>query len=616
MILAERSPHPPRSAGRPATRSTMSASSRLRAALNPVCRPMARLVAVAMTAGLLAGLVAGASHASTVTPTTVAASNKPCMPNVLKCAKQGFDNIGKYLDNPAAPVANAVLRPMADGVASLTNQMVRVILTEWLYQPSLRVTNSGITLRNDPDRPKNGAGVGCLNPQQPGSAPPPTAPPTPPPTSPPSPPPTRPSPSQPPPPSAPAPIPIAQNQGDPNRNCDDKTLPDVAASNQISTVKVQGVMLGVGALVAAILTFFQAMRTAFTRKGAPLLEALRGLLIMAAHVAFAITLLDSLLIASDALTKAIIDSSLGRDLGMRMFQVLTLSTAVLGPVPVIMFGVIIFIVGLLQLATLFFRQAAIPVLAMLFPVAAAAQVGGQTSRQLLVRLWAALFAIVLYKPLAALIFVVGFLEVGNGRGFWDVVRGLVTLLLAVIALPMLMRVLQPIVGQAVGDGYQEGFGKLWSAASEAVTSTSNVKSLIGGTGAGKGGGGDTTPADPSTYENYTTTGHEDPPANDDDAGDGRPGDSPDRGPTAPDPAAHGDAAQGTDTKDAAAPTPMAPDSSPDAPADTRAATEPVPATTITASGEPDGQPSPAAPAPQPPGTGETPAAEPPQDGAP
>lgn len=457
------------------------------------------------------------------------AKPKKCAPNLLKCAKQGADNIGRFLDNPAAPVANAVLKPIADGVAGLTNQMIRVILTEWLYQPSIRLTKSGVFLRNDPHRPKGGPRVGCLGPQQPGPQPGPQPTPAPQPT---------PQPSGKPPTASPPTgvVPLAADPkdhdkgtgtGGPQGSCDDKNLPDAQGTSKISTVRVQSVMLGVGMIIAVLLLIFQGIRTALTRKGTPLLEAFRGLLIMAVHTAVAITVLDSLLVASDALTKTIIDSSLGDGLGLRMFAVLGLSTAALGPVPVIFFGIVIFIIGLLQLITLFFRQAAIPVLAMLFPVAAAGQVGGNASRQWLVRLWTAVFAIVVYKPLAALIFAVGFLEIGEGRGFWDFVRGLVTLTLTIFALPMLMKVFDPIVGQAVGDGYQSGFGKFASAAGDAVNTAASLATLPGGGSAGAGASGGesgdgSAPADPASYEQYTADDDQD---HDDDASGVTPGQS-------------------------------------------------------------------------------------------
>jgi hypothetical protein len=68
---------------------------------------------------------------------------------------------------------------------------------------------------------------------------------------------------------------------------------------------------------------------------------------------------------------------------------------------------------------------------------------------------AAVVAIVLYKPLVALILAAGFTQLSSGDSLVDVVRGFVTLALSVIALPAMLRIFSPIAGNvaaSVGAG--------------------------------------------------------------------------------------------------------------------------------------------------------------------
>lgn len=460
---------------------------------------LAVLVAVPATAPPAVAAPDGQATA-TPTPTASATSSpdqqqadrsdvdlKECLKNLAPWNKpeQKLDKLIECLQKaarqvPAPPspgdvagsAGEALLKPFAEGIAKTANELVLITVTGWLQLPSIRITDSGVFVQ--PDRYRTGTELpqgGCLQPIPNATL---------------------------------GPTPDATGAGSaagtgsdaaPGTGCG----PSRAVS-QFSSARLQAVMVGVGTIIATLLLIFAAMRTAFTRRGHHVTEALQGLLVMAVMTAVGLTLLNGLLIASDALTEQILDSSLSRDLGERVSAMLGLSVAAFGPVPVILFGVVVFAVAVVQLVMLFIRQAAIPVLAMLLPVAAAGQVGGRISRQWLVRLWTSLLAIVAYKPLAALIFAVGFLETGEGRGFWDIVRGLTTLVLAILALPTLMKVFTPIVGQAVSIGAHNV--TLASFVGGAAEGGSVLGSLIRSHGGASGGDADAAvlPAHPQSYE--------------------------------------------------------------------------------------------------------------------
>ncbi|MBO2464939.1 hypothetical protein [Actinomadura violacea] len=394
----------------------------------------------------------------------------PNIPNLPDCSRQAIHEGAQQV---AGAASDAVLTPLANAIAKTTNQLVLVTVTGWLQLPSIRLTKSGIYVQPDQSHAgKKLANGGCikplpnatLSPQAPGADPP------------------------------------ASGDGSGGGATGDACSIDSPAVTQFASAKVQAVMISVGTLVAVLLLIFQGMRTAFSRRGTHLMDALQGLMVMAVMAAIGIVILDGLLVFSDVLTKEILQGSMGDGLNKRVTAMLGLSVTTLGPGPVILFGLFVFTVGLVQLVMLFIRQAAIPVLAMLMPVAAAGQVGGQISRQWLIRLWTSLFAIVLYKPLAALIFAVGFLEVNQGQGFWEIVRGLTTLVLAIMALPTLMKIFQPIVGAAVSIGeHNVTLAGFIGGMGEAGGIMSNLTGRGGGASGGNGQDGDAAPANPQSY---------------------------------------------------------------------------------------------------------------------
>jgi hypothetical protein len=209
---------------------------------------------------------------------------------------------------------------------------------------------------------------------------------------------------------------------------------------------LQGVLLGVAAAVGVALVCVQGIRLVLTRRGAPLAELVQGAIVAAFVVAAGVAVLDLALVAADDLADTILAAAFGGtdDVVERMAQVLFaggIGSAALA----LVFAVIVIVVGLAQAVLLFLRQAAIPLLALLFPLVAAGQLGPASTRRWLPAVVGAALAIVVYKPLVALVLAAGFLEIGEGNTVVDVIRGFTTLALSVIALPALLRVFTPVV---------------------------------------------------------------------------------------------------------------------------------------------------------------------------
>ncbi|MGW1767190.1 hypothetical protein ACWCQL_24365 [Streptomyces sp. NPDC002073] len=249
------------------------------------------------------------------------------------------------------------------------------------------------------------------------------------------------------------------------------------------SLSLHALMVSIGAGIATLLVMFQGIKMIMQRKGAPLAQMLQGLLINGLVSAAGIGIIDALIIASDELAKLILTIGFGGDdVPKRMAAMLL--PAMANPIGLMTIALVVFIIGGIQMVMLFLRQAAIPIQALLLPIAGAGQLGGESSRQWLPRLFTTIMVVITYKPIAALIIAVGFTEMANGNGIIDFVRGVVTLALSVIALKSLMGLFAPIglsMGNAVaaGGGLGGALGMVGSALGGQMASSGD-----GGSGSG------------------------------------------------------------------------------------------------------------------------------------
>jgi hypothetical protein len=96
------------------------------------------------------------------------------------------------------------------------------------------------------------------------------------------------------------------------------------------------------------------------------------------------------------------------------------------------------LLGAVQWVLGFVRQAGILVLAALLPLAASGSVN-ESTKPWLNRMPPWLLTLVLYRPMAALIYMIGFTFLGTSNDVTTVMTGLMVLVLAVIAMPAMMR---------------------------------------------------------------------------------------------------------------------------------------------------------------------------------
>jgi hypothetical protein len=125
------------------------------------------------------------------------------------------------------------------------------------------------------------------------------------------------------------------------------------------------------------------------------------------------------------------------DFSTRMKAVLT-PEVITNPFSLLVMGGLGYLFGAVQWVLGFIRQAGILVLAALLPLAASGSIN-ESTKPWLNRMLPWLLTLVLYRPMAALIYMIGFTFLGTGNDVTTVMTGLMVLVLAVVAMPAMMR---------------------------------------------------------------------------------------------------------------------------------------------------------------------------------
>jgi hypothetical protein len=288
--------------------------------------------------------------------------------------------------------------------------------------------------------------------------------------------------------------------------CPDTTADWVAAcaSGTSPAAQVRGWMLPITALVAVLGILWQGITMAITRKGEPLLIILKGLFTTAVWGVVGIAGTQLALRAGDSysywiLRQAIFGDSMHptQDLGDAIAN-MSAGESYTAVLVLILLQVPFFLVTVTQIILMIFREGAVIVLAGQLQLAAAGGFTKLTSGWL-AKVTGWMLALIAYKPIAASIYAVAFALMGDG--IRNLVMGLAVMLLALIAMPALMKFFNWTVG-AIGNGNANTLGMLGTSLAAGMHGASAMRGLGGhgateharwmdthGPGAQGGGGG-------------------------------------------------------------------------------------------------------------------------------
>ena len=207
-----------------------------------------------------------------------------------------------------------------------------------------------------------------------------------------------------------------------------------------------------GALAVAALLVAGA-KLAIEQRGEGVRQIAALLLRLAVVTGMGVLAIDLAVAAADQASTWIIDQSTNNtDFGANITALLGLTTltgGAVGAMLVIVLGLIAILASVIQILLMVVRGGMLVMLAGILPTAAAAS-NFEFGQQWFKKTTAWTLAFILYKPAAAIVYATAFRLAGDnvfsGNGLVSVITGLSLMILALLALPALMRFVVPAVG--------------------------------------------------------------------------------------------------------------------------------------------------------------------------
>lgn len=260
------------------------------------------------------------------------------------------------------------------------------------------------------------------------------------------------------------------------------------------------------AALAVLSVLVGAAKMIIERRGAPLRDLARSLATLVVVSGAGVAAVGLLTVSADQFSAWIIKNSTdGTSFNDNITGLLALSaTSPIGSIMIILLGLIAILASVLQIVLMIVRGGLLVVLTGIFPTAAAFT-NTEAGKGWFQKCTAWLIAFILYKPAAAIIYATAFRlsgakifgNGGDGKDFGSAllttVTGLALMVIALFAMPALMRFVTPMVGAVAGGGGALAAGAVGALASGAINMGS----------AGRGGGG-TASTMPSSSSNQSS----------------------------------------------------------------------------------------------------------------
>ncbi|WP_275466307.1 hypothetical protein [Streptomyces noursei] len=265
--------------------------------------------------------------------------------------------------------------------------------------------------------------------------------------------------------------------------------------------QLAGMLVWLGWVIATFGLMWQLGKMALTGQMKYAGQALAGWVQNALLTAIGLTIIGSLLRLGDAITDGLLSVTFhDGDVIKRIIAVL-LPVAVSNPVMMGGIVLVLTLVGFTQLVLVFLRQSAIPIQCLLLPIAGGGRAGGETTRKWAPRLINSILVVIAYKPILAVIICSGFAQFGHSKTLSEWLRGLATLVLAILA-PGPLTKLFGAFSEEVGAGMAGGgaSGALSGAMSFVSQAAGQAMSEADSDGGGGDGGAD--PATPVKQAQY------------------------------------------------------------------------------------------------------------------
>ncbi|MCY1676828.1 hypothetical protein OVA06_19345 [Pseudarthrobacter sp. SL88] len=251
--------------------------------------------------------------------------------------------------------------------------------------------------------------------------------------------------------------------------------------------------------LAVLAVIIGGIRLIWEQRGAPLKDLLRSLLTLTLVSGLGLGVISILVIAADAFSEAIIKRSTdGKGFAESLKLLVVANQTGVGVFILIVLGLIGLIASLVQVVLMVVRSGMLVILAGILPTTAAFT-NTEMGRQWFQKAVGWTIAFILYKPAAAIVYSVAFLlmgKSGNKDALISSITGFTLMVVALFALPALMRFVTPMVG-AVASGGGAGAGAAVGALATGAVS-------LGRGGSGRGNASPTPASSTSTSNNQST----------------------------------------------------------------------------------------------------------------
>lgn len=253
-------------------------------------------------------------------------------------------------------------------------------------------------------------------------------------------------------------------------------VPSTPMSQEPAVARIQGFLLPLAILVACIGVIVGGIRMTLSHKASPLFDLGRGLGVLVLTVALGVAVPDALLSWGDSFTTFVLQKATGGNFAANMTADLTfVAFAAKAPFLVILGGFLALCASILEAVLMIFREGALIVLTGAIVVAASGQFMAVT-RPWFAKVTGWMLALIFYKPLAALVYAAAFAIIGTSQNLTTTLVGFTMLIMAIVALPVLMKLFNWTVGSLTGGGG----GGLGGAAVGALGATGAVMGAAGG----------------------------------------------------------------------------------------------------------------------------------------
>ncbi|MFJ6028721.1 hypothetical protein ACIQCN_14770 [Pseudarthrobacter sp. NPDC092424] len=242
--------------------------------------------------------------------------------------------------------------------------------------------------------------------------------------------------------------------------------------------------------LAVLAVILGGIRMIWEQRGAPLKDLLRSLLTLTLVSAIGLGTISILVIAADAFASVIIERSTDGKGFADAFQKISAIHTSDAVFILIILGLIGLIASLFQIVLMVVRSGMLVILAGILPTTAAFT-NTEMGRQWFQKAIGWTIAFILYKPAAAIVYSVAFLLMSKTSGkdaLIGSITGFTLMIVALLALPALMRFVTPMVG-AVASGSGAGAGAAVGAVATGAVS-------MGRSGSGRGNASPTPASQP------------------------------------------------------------------------------------------------------------------------